>query len=80
MEPHAKMHHLFHDLLRALCKFIGFDIFREETFKPYAQTYIMYLLLAWFYSSIFKTFAYYDLTVILQMIAFIGVALEVFLH
>lgn len=72
------MHHLFHNLLRALFIIIGHDIFREGEFKPYALTYVMYGLLAWFFASIFKTVAYYDMTVVLQMIAFVGIAAEVF--
>lgn len=79
MEPHERMHHLFHNLLRKLCIFIAHDIFREGEFKPYARTYFMYGLLGWFFASVFKTIAYYDMTVVLQMIPFLGVAIEVIL-
>lgn len=79
MEPHEKMHHLFHNLLRKLFIFMGHDIFRDGEFKPYALTYFMYVLLAWFFASVFKTIAYYDRTVVLQMIAFLGVAAEVYI-
>lgn len=78
MEPHEKMHYLFHNLLRKLFILIAHDIFRDGEFKPYPLTYFMYGLLGWFLASTFKTVAYYDRTVVLQMIAFLGVAAEVF--
>lgn len=77
MEPHQKLHHLFHNLLRRAFIFIGHDIFREGEFKPFALTYLMYGLLGWFFASVFKTVANYDRTVVLQMIAFLGTAAEV---
>lgn len=58
--------------------FIGHDIFREGEFKPYALTWVMYFLLGWYFASTFKTFANYDRAVVFQMIAFMGVAFEVF--
>lgn len=77
MEPHTKMDYVYHKYLRALFILCGHDIFRERVFKPYTATYFMYALMALFFASIFKTIAYYDKTVVLSMIAFVGIALEV---
>lgn len=77
MEPHQKMHHLFRNLLRRLFILIGHDIFREGVFKPYALTFVMYAWFTLFFIGAFYTMALYDLTIILNMIAFLGLACEV---
>lgn len=77
MEPHQKMHHLFHNLLRKLFFVIGHDIFLPGVFKPYFHTYCMYALLAVFFAGAIKTLALYDLNVVLNMIVFLGIAREV---
>lgn len=77
MEAYQKMHHLFHNLLRRLFIFIGHDIFRDGEFKPYTLTFIIYGIFCTFLVGIYKTFAYYDIEVKLNMAAFIGLTLEV---
>lgn len=77
MEPHQKMHYLFHTLLRKLFKIIGHDIFLDGEFKPYSITYIIYGLFVVFFAGAFKTLAFYDMVVVLNMIAYIGLVFEV---
>lgn len=77
MEPHVKMHHLFHNLLRKLFIVIGHDIYRGSVFKPYGLTFVMYGLLLYFFTGVIKTAAFYDAEVILNMIPLVGLVLEV---
>lgn len=72
MEPHHKIHYLFHTLLRKLFICIGHDIFRDGEFKPYSGTYFIYVLFIIFFLGAFKTLAFYDMTVVLNMIAYLG--------
>lgn len=74
MEPHQKIRYLFHTLLRKLFIFIGHDIFRDGEFKPYSATYFIYVLFIIFFLGAFKTLAFYNMTVVLNMIAFLGLA------
>lgn len=77
MEPHQKLHHLFHNLLRKLFAIIGHDIFREGEFSPYMWTYVIWATFGTFGLGVYKTLLYYDMDQILNMLAFIGIALEV---
>lgn len=77
MEPHQKMYHLFHVLLRKLFIYVGHDIFRPGKFMPYGLTYFMYFLLVIFFSGAIKTMAFYNMNIVLNMIAFVGIAFEV---
>lgn len=77
MEPHEKLHHLFHNLLRKLFAIIGHDIFREGEFAPYTFTYIIWAVFATFGLGIYQTLLYYDRDQVLGVLAFVGIALEV---
>lgn len=77
MESHQKLHYLFHTLLRRLFKIIGHDIFRDGEFKPYSVTFAIYVLLVAFIVGAIKTLAFYDMIVVLNVIAYIGLFLEV---
>lgn len=77
MEPHQKMHYLFHTLLRKLFKIIGHDIYRDGEFKPYFLTYCIHFLFVAFFVGAIKTLAFYDMAVVLNMLAYIGLVFEV---
>lgn len=77
MEPHQKMHHIFHNLLRKMFQAIGHDIYRGE-FKPYTLTFIMYGLFSAFIIGAIYTLTQYDMTTALNVVGFIGLAFEVF--
>lgn len=77
MEPHKKMHHLFHNWLRRLFVIIGHDIYRGSVFKPYGLTFASYGLFVLFFTGAYNTFIFYGGVVILNMIPFVGLAFQV---
>lgn len=76
MEPHERMHHIFHNLLRKLFIAIGHDIFRGE-FKPYSLTFFIYGMFALFSVACVYTIFNYDILVVLSCTGIIGLGLEV---
>lgn len=77
MEPHEKIWDLFFIELRKIVVVLGHDYYRQAEFKPYFLTFCMYLYYSTFYFGVVKTIMFYSMVETLNMIAFVGVALQV---
>lgn len=77
LDPHHKMHYVFHVLIRKIVAFIGHDFFEVKEFKPCFLTYVMYLIMFWYWIGAFYSMTHYDLIVQLHMISLNALALEV---
>lgn len=77
MEPHEKIRDLFFIELRKIFVLLGHDFYRQAEFKPYFLTFCMYLSYSTFYFGVVKTIMFYSMVETLNMIAFVGVALQV---
>lgn len=77
MDHHKKIHHLFYNLLRGMFSLMGHDIFRGGIFKPTLHTNFMYTYYVTFYVGVVKTLMLFDLKLTLQILAFLGMAVQV---
>lgn len=77
MRPDERIRYVFYTYVRRILVIVGHDIFTEETFKPNWLTYTMYGLHVIVFTGAVKTIYFYDLAEKLNMVAFIGLALQV---